>query len=330
MSKRTALVIFPGVGEKMFEYTDDAGLLEEVCGHFDLEIELTRLIPVPEEERWSCTDGEMVEESESGWDGEKDGDGKRKPSFMVDNVWARQRILLKDQQTLLRKARVLVVGAGALGSEVVKNMAQLGVGTIVVVDFDLVEYANLNRGFYSPGDLGIPKVTALARNIERIFPFCNVLPIQKRVEECSEDELNARIWVSALDSMAVRMWLCERSLKCKTPLVDGGFKGLEGRVQLCVEDGPCLACPIPIESYGEVMDLHNPCDEQGVDAMPGFPTLSSAISAVMASEVMKLLLGWEPLRGVLLMDLRSNRFHVSELKRNPHCFICGARGTSRA
>ena len=124
--------IMPSVGEVIVEASSKDELKRQVCEYFDIEEEWTELLDIE--------DSSIAESDEH----EDSSPGLTKSVVLVDYLWARQKILIKDGQKKLRGAKVTVVGAGALGCELVKNLALTGIGSIVVVDHDTIEFSNLS------------------------------------------------------------------------------------------------------------------------------------------------------------------------------------------
>jgi adenylyltransferase/sulfurtransferase len=125
-------------------------------------------------------------------------------------------------------------------------------------------------------------------------------------------------WRNALTSFAVSK---------KIPLIDGGIKEFQGRVQTYLPERACLACNIPLDRYAEIMELRNPCEGYEEGAVASFTTISSIIAGVQANEAMKIIVGMPTLSGVLLMDFLNNDYRIMPLERKDSCFICGGQAT---
>lgn len=126
------------------------------------------------------------------------------------------------------------------------------------------------------------------------------------------------------------------------PMVDGGIVGYQGRVQVYVPpDMPCPLCAFPSADYGRIAGLRNPCDGPVEETkVPSLPTTISLVSSIQCQEAAKLIMGYEsylnkgvwpketgePLKGVLMIDLRYNRYSVMEVNRNKKCVVCGDNG----
>jgi len=263
----------------------------------------------------------------------------------VDYLWARQLPLWGSHgQARLAAATVIVAGAGALGNEVAKNLAMVGVGRIVLVDRDEVELSNTSRMvFFGPEDVGRKKAQVLRDRLERKFPHLRLEARAGEVERMGAVEwIGADAIASCLDNIVSRIALAAAARRYGLPLVDGGIAGYQGRVQAYLPpDDPCPICAIPAESYAQIAGLRNPCDPPAGEAkVPSLSTTVSAIAAIQAHEVVKLILSrggqrgrdavvGEPLRGILIIDLRYGRFSTVEAKRNPSCHVCGKEGIAK-
>jgi adenylyltransferase/sulfurtransferase len=249
---------------------------------------------------------------------------KSKKEVLVDYLWSRQQLLIGQQgQAKLRNGRAVVVGVGALGNELVRSLALLGVGHITLIDYDKVELSNLNRSLFTNDDLGKNKAAALAEIMNEHYPYSELNVIPKKVERVPQSVLkNTDVILSGLDSMLVRIWLADFAIKNEIPIIDGGLRALTGRIQVWQPGRACLACEIPPENYAELMDLHDSCENVEDAKIPSFPTISTVISSIQANEAMKVILGMQTMEGVLLVDLLGGNYTVMQLDRNPNCIVC--------
>ncbi len=307
-------VILPSVTSFEVEYESLEDLKKKVCDRLAIEPELTNLIFVDRDE-----DLEPMDPKDHG---QLEDEGKPKQDVIVDYLWSRQMISLGDKQKILRSADALIVGAGALGNEIVKNLAFLGFGKITVVDFDSVEYSNVSRGMFEFSDIGKNKAEVLAKRMGEKSPYTEIKSISARVEECEEEQLKSQVIVSALDNMAARIWLAAFCVKNRIPLVDGGIREFSGRIQTYIPNGPCLACGIPLDRYGEIMELSNPCEGLDYDAVASFSSVASIVGGIQSNEAMKIVCGLPTLKGALILDLLNNKYSILPLKKNITCFVC--------
>jgi molybdopterin/thiamine biosynthesis adenylyltransferase len=266
----------------------------------------------------------------------------------VDYMWARHLLLWGTSgQSLIENSRVFLAGAGAIGNEVAKNLVMLGVRKLVIVDYDLVETSNLSRTvFFEKSDVGKPKADVLSRKLQKNYPYIDSIVYRNRVEDLpTKVYLNSDVIVSGLDNVPSRMHLASISRRYSIPMVDAGTIGYEIRVQAYIPpDNPCPICLLPPGNYGQMAGLRNPCTAPLEEMkIPSLPTSMSLVSAIQTQEIAKIILGYdtylkekkwpsqvgEPLKGVLLIDLRFNRYSKIELNRNPKCLVCGKDGIAK-
>jgi molybdopterin/thiamine biosynthesis adenylyltransferase len=269
-------------------------------------------------------------------------------TVIVDYLWARHLLVWgAEGQEKIRSATVLLAGAGAIGNEAAKNLAMLGIGKIVIIDRDTVELSNTSRMvFFQPKDLGKNKAEVLAKNIHAKYPFVETAAYRGDLERVPlRFYLDSNVVVCGLDNVVSRIFLTQTCRKYSIPLIDGGITGLNGRVHTYIPpNDPCPICMFPPNQYSHIVGLHNPCDappEQ--EAVPSFATSLSLVAAILAQETIKVILGrgefdangkWpeksgQPLRSVLFVDMKNNRYTQLGLKRSERCFVCGKDGTAK-
>ncbi len=301
-----------------------------ICKKLGIEPELTKLL----------AGGKILPE--------KTQVSKIKGTVIVDYLWARHLLLWGMQgQARIRSASVLLAGAGAIGNEVAKNLAMLGIGRIIIADRDKVEMSNVSRMvFFEQSSLGKNKAEALAQNIHRKYPFVETVAFRGELEGMPlKFYLDSDVIICGLDNVVSRIYLAQISRKYSIPLVDGGITGLNCRVHVYLPPtDPCPICLFPPNQYSQIVGLRNPCDAPlEEEAVPSFSTSISLVSAILAQETIKLILGlkeyradakWpessgQPLRSVLFLDLKNNRYTPVDLKRGEKCFVCGKDGTAK-
>lgn len=309
-------------------------LKNALCADLNIEANLTRLL----------LNGEMIPERTK-----VSRLKKSHESIIVDYIWARHLIQWGSEgQRRIRSATVLLAGAGAIGNEVSKNLAMLGLGRLFVVDRDIVELSNISRMIFFEGrDLGRNKAEVLAKNVHDRYPFVETSAYRGDLESMPlKLILDSDVIVSGLDNLVSRIYLSQISRKYAIPLVDGGIMGTTARVQSYVtSEAACPICIFPSSQYSNIVGLRNPCDapvEQ--ETVPSFSTSISLVSSIIAHEVIKIILGleefrktktWsskngEPLGPILFMDLKNNRYTLMPLKRNQACLVCGKDGTTKS
>src|SRR3989338_4370882 len=209
--------------------------------------------------------------------------------------WDRQKRIRGWRQDAISSARCIVIGAGALGNEVVKNLLQLGVGEIAIVDHDRVVKANLNRCFFfrhedCEGE-GEFKANAIAREAIRINPDAMVTPLVKKVEELPEGAYSRFDYCfSCLDNLGARLHLNAHAYGACT-LIDGGTFGFSGKVQVVRSPSSCLECGVSKRDYSGMWRKYS-CTGEEIDFInPKFQALAtttSITSAIQVGEFVKL------------------------------------------
>ncbi|MDC1498756.1 MAG: HesA/MoeB/ThiF family protein [Amylibacter sp.] len=236
-----------------------------------------------------------------------------------------RHILLREiggqGQSKLRKAKVLVVGAGGLGSPILSYLAAAGVGTIGVIDDDLVSLSNLQRQvLFDEDHLDYPKVFAAKDKIKKLNPFIDILPFNRRLTTLEAELLFIEfdLIVDGSDNFSTRQVVNLACVKLNKPLVSGAISQWEGQVSIFNEtkNSACYACIFPIEPAD---GLAPNCAEGGVmGALPGI------IGSVMASEVIKKITGAgvNLTNKLMIFDALNNEFSKINIKKNIDCKIC--------
>jgi len=242
-------------------------------------------------------------------------------SLSLSSVW--------DLSTL-RAARALIVGAGALGNEVAKNLAMMGVRLIAILDRDTVEVANLSRSiFFRESDHGRPKAEVLAERLREVNPDVEVLPLNGDLDEVLGMGLLRRMDMvfSCLDSRLARRSLnrmCERIAK---PWVDGAMENLLGEVTVFMPDaGPCYECGLT-QLEKEIISEVASCRVIAVKNLtlgkvPTTSTMGSIVAAMQVQEGIKVLHGdyKRALIGKrLVINSEANDIYVSTFQRKDEC-----------
>jgi molybdopterin/thiamine biosynthesis adenylyltransferase/rhodanese-related sulfurtransferase len=229
-------------------------------------------------------------------------------------------------QRKLLDARVLLIGAGGLGSPASLYLAAAGVGTLGIVDDDVVDDSNLQRQIvHSTERLGDSKAESAKRTIEALNPDVEVMVFNERISSENVDRILGEGWdviVDGADNFPTRYLLNDASVWHKIPLVHGSIYRFEGQVTVFKpHEGPCYRCLFPTPPPPE---LAPSCAEGGVlGVLPGI------VGSLQANEALKLVLGYgEPLAGrLLLFDAQETSFDEVSLRRNPDCPVCGEHPT---
>ena len=231
----------------------------------------------------------------------------------------------EGQQKLL-DSRVLLIGAGGLGSPASLYLAAAGVGTLGVVDADVVDDSNLQRQIvHSTERLGEPKVASAKRTIEALNPDVHVVPYEERLSSENVERILAHGWdviVDGTDNFPTRYLVNDASVWHGIPVVHGSIYRFEGQVTVFHPgEGPCYRCLYPAPPPPE---LAPSCAEGGVlGVLPGI------VGSLQASEALKLVLGaGDTLTGrLLLFDALHTTFDEVTIRRNPECPVCGDHPT---
>jgi sulfur-carrier protein adenylyltransferase/sulfurtransferase len=225
-----------------------------------------------------------------------------------------------DGQQKLLDAKVLLLGAGGLGSPAALYLAAAGVGTLGIVDNDEVDLSNLQRQvIHSSERIGIAKVDSAEQTINALNPDVEVRKYALRLgpENIMDVLPGYDIVVDGLDNFPTRYLLNDASVRLGIPVVSAAILGFEGQLSVFKPyDGPCYRCLFPVPPPA---DLAPSCGANGVlGVLPG------TMGLLQATEVIKLILGeGEPLIGRLLMyDALAARFTEVKVRRDPACPIC--------
>jgi molybdopterin/thiamine biosynthesis adenylyltransferase/molybdopterin converting factor small subunit len=221
-------------------------------------------------------------------------------------------------------AKVLIVGAGGLGSPIALYLALAGVGTIGIVDFDVVDLSNLQRQIlHQNDDIGKPKVQSARETLNAYNPDVKVVTHEEPLH--SENALGIigqyDIIVNGADNFAVRYLVNDACVFLKKPLVDGSILLFDGQATVYLPGKGCYRCLYPTPPPPGMVPS---CAEAGV-----LGALCGTIGSIQATEVLKLILGiGESLNGrLLLYDALSMEMRQVRIRRDPNCVVCGDNPT---
>lgn len=251
------------------------------------------------------------------------------PLYIDDaDRYSRMRLIAWWDQQKLETAKVLVVGIGALGNEVAKNLALMGVGTVYGIDMDDVEDSNLTRSvLFRDVDNGKPKVTAAARGLKELNPDSQFIPIHGNVITDIGLGLvrEVDVVIGCLDNREARLWVNRMCWKVGTPWVDGGIQEINGVAKVFLPpDGACYECAMTENDY-RLMNLRYSCpllrrEDIQEGKVPTAPTISSIIGGLQTQEALKLIHGM-PVEdgGAMVFNGIANNFYKTSYQRNPDC-----------
>jgi sulfur-carrier protein adenylyltransferase/sulfurtransferase len=225
-----------------------------------------------------------------------------------------------EGQTKLLESKVLLLGAGGLGSPTALYLAAAGVGTLGVVDDDEVDLSNLQRQVIHTTDrIGVPKVDSAEQSITAINPDVNVVKYQTRLDASNILEIidGYDVIVDGVDNFPTRYLLNDATVRLGIPVVSASILGFDGQLSVFKpHDGPCYRCLYPVPPPAE---LAPSCGANGVlGVLPG------TMGLLQATEVVKLVTGaGEPLVGrLLLYEALGATFTELKVRRDPECPIC--------
>jgi len=230
-----------------------------------------------------------------------------------------------DGQQKLKAARVLCVGAGGLGSPLALYLTAAGVGTLGIVDFDVVDVTNLQRQIiHTTADVGRKKLESATEKLRAINPYINIRTFETKLssENALEIFQDFDIVADGTDNFPTRYLVNDACVLAGKPNVYGSIFRFEGQASVfATEDGPCYRCLYPEPPPPGLVPS---CAEGGVlGILPGL------VGVMQATEVIKLILGTgDPLIGrLLLIDALGMKFRELRLRKNPDCPACGNHPT---
>jgi molybdopterin/thiamine biosynthesis adenylyltransferase/rhodanese-related sulfurtransferase len=227
----------------------------------------------------------------------------------------------EDGQKRLLQAKVLCLGAGGLGSPAGYYLAAAGVGTLGIIDDDVVDASNLQRQILHATDrIGMPKVDSAAKTLTGLNPDVKVVPYKARLTSENVMDILEQydVIVDGVDNFPTRYLLNDASLKLGKPVVHASIYRFEGQMTSFIPgQGPCYRCLYPSPPPP---DMAPSCQEAGVlGVLPG------VVGILQATEAVKIILGiGKPLAGRLVMfDALATKFREMKLRRDPTCPTCG-------
>jgi molybdopterin/thiamine biosynthesis adenylyltransferase/rhodanese-related sulfurtransferase len=252
------------------------------------------------------------------------------PELTTDDLSRYSRHLILPEvgmegQRKLKAARVLCVGTGGLGSPLALYLAAAGIGTLGLVDFDVVDASNLQRQIiHSTKDIGRKKLDSAAEKLTALNPALNVVKHDTMLSSANALEIlkDYDVVADGTDNFPTRYLVNDACVLLGKPNAYGSIFRFEGQASVfATEDGPCYRCLYPEPPPPGLVPS---CAEGGVlGILPGL------VGVIQATEVIKLILGkGSPLIGrLLLVDALSMRFRELKLRKNPECPVCGENPT---
>ena len=231
-------------------------------------------------------------------------------------------------QKRIREAKVLVIGAGALGNEIIKNLSLLGIGHMLIADLDSIENSNLSRSvLYRAKDNGSSKAEIAARSAKDIFPELHVDYFHGNI--IYDLGLGVYHWadlvIAGLDNREARLTINRNCWKVNKPWIDGAIEQISGIARVFVPDGPCYECTMSKTDW-ELLNRRRSCnllsrDEMEQGKTPTTPTISSIIAGVQCQEAVKLLHGMETIagKGFVYNGISADSYLI-EYQRKEECY----------
>jgi adenylyltransferase/sulfurtransferase len=251
------------------------------------------------------------------------------PEDSKNDRFHRFKLISWWKQEKLSKAKVLVVGAGALGNEIIKNLALLGIGNLFIADFDTIENSNLSRSIlFREKDNGQSKAITASKAAKDIYPgikthssVCNAI---------SDLGLGVFLWadviICGLDSREARLGINRAAHKVKKPWIDGAIEGLNGIARVFMPtDGPCYECTMNKQDW-KLLQSRRACNlltkEEILEGKtPTTPTIASIIAGIQCQELVKMLHSMEHLQGEgVVFNGLTNDSYIVEYKRKKDCY----------
>jgi len=230
-----------------------------------------------------------------------------------------------EGQQKLKAAKVLCVGTGGLGSPLAYYLAAAGVGTMGLVDFDLVDRSNLQRQIiHSTKDVGRPKIDSAAEKLLALNPHLNIVKHETMLTSANAMEIISQydIVADGTDNFQTRYLVNDACVMLGKPNAYGSIFRFEGQASVfATKDGPCYRCLYPEPPPPGLVPS---CAEGGVlGILPGL------VGVIQATETIKLILGiGEPLIGrLLIVEALAMKFRTLKLRKNPECPVCGTNPT---
>ncbi|HKD37321.1 MAG TPA: ThiF family adenylyltransferase, partial [Pirellulales bacterium] len=244
----------------------------------------------------------------------------------ADDRFARFKLIGWWDQARLESAKVVVIGAGALGNEIVKNLALLGVGHIFIADLDSVENSNLSRSIlFRAEDCGLSKAAVAAKSAREIYPQIRVQPFHGNI--VYDLGLGAFGWADAiiggLDNREARVAINQAAARMGKIWIDGAIERLDGVARVFdPATGPCYECTMG-EADWKMLEARRSCallrrEEMEQGKVPTTPTTASVIAGIQCQEAVKLLHGFDVIagRGFVFDGMHHESYVVSYPRKN--------------
>ncbi len=223
----------------------------------------------------------------------------------------------QEGQNKLSKSRVVLIGCGALGSNIANLLVRSGVAELKIIDRDMVELGNLQRQvLFSEKDIGSPKAKVAELKLKEVNSEIKINSSVRDVRSSNIFEIVSGydLIMDGTDNMTVRMIINDISVKECIPWVYGGVLGTGGMAMAVTGNGPCLRCLVPeLPEQGEIPT----CESFGV-----INTIPAVIASIQVTEAFKILTGKDPVKGLVRYDIWSHEFTLHDMTKDPDCECC--------
>lgn len=248
---------------------------------------------------------------------------KNKQQDLMSSRYSRQVVLEnigQSGQEMLLKSKVIIIGCGALGTNIANTLTRAGIGNIMIVDRDIVELNNLQRQvLFDEEDVGTAKAFAAARKLKKINSQIEIKYLIKDLNNRNIEEVltGFDLVIDATDNIPTRMTINDTCVKQGLPWIYAGVIRTNGMVLNIMPGGPCLRCLLPgIPPPGSMQT----CETAGV-----LNTIPNIIASIESTEAIKILLNKDIERRLIIYDVWEHRFDTIEIKRDDKCECCGSR-----
>ncbi len=245
-----------------------------------------------------------------------------------EDRYSRLRLIGWWDQDRIANAKIMVVGAGALGNEVLKNLALLGLGHIYLIDFDQIQGSNLSRSvFFRAHHCGQSKATVAAQMAIELNPDCRITSIAGDVLTDIGLGLvrDMDVVICCVDNREARLWINRLCWKANTPWIDGGIQEINGVAKVFMPPaGACYECAMTENDY-RLISLRYSCpllkqEDIQMGKVPTAPTIASIIGGLQVQEALKLLHGLPAAEGTaLVFNGAANKFYQTKYPRRENC-----------
>ena len=252
-----------------------------------------------------------------------------------ESRYDRQFLLKHWNQEKISKSKIFIAGMGAIGCPSAINFALMGVGTIIICDFDTIEISNLSRQLlFVEEDIGKFKSEVAERKLKELNPKINIISYNNKIEKLDPNIFNdIDVLIDGLDNFDARRYLNSIAIDKTKPLIHAGTHGWYGNVQVVIPfETACLQCQPLIPE----IRLNKPCTPLGkmrkkerdeeIQHFPSINTVSMILSSIQSQEALKIILNTGNLmKDFLFYDSLAQTFTRVPLSKNKDCVVCGEK-----